>query len=72
MEEDETILKQNSAVSPNRRRSLAEKLKLIKYVKETFAQYLITMEFLEPTIRFSIKEKEELMQLTKNENCYIP
>ena len=45
IEEDENILKQNSAVSPNRRKSLAEKLKLIKYAEEALMKHLITMVF---------------------------
>ena len=53
-------------VSFNRRRSTSEKLKIIKYVEEgsnhtTYNYYGVPR----PTIRYSIKEKEELKQITK-------
>ena len=68
MEEEEKILKRNSTVSFNRRLSIYEKLKY-KYAKEWSIHVAFNYyEGSKPTIRYWIKEKRELMLVTKNEH----
>ena len=65
MEEEEKNSKANSCISFNRRFSVAEKLKVIKYAKENTLHAASNLYGISrQAIRFWIREKKELMKIT--------
>ena len=66
MEKKEKIPKKNSSVSYERRLSVAEKLKIIKYTEKRIIH--VASNYYEvsiPKIKYRIKEMKELIQVAK-------
>ena len=61
----EKVAIKNSTVSFNRRLSVAEKLRIIKYTEKSIHAAFNYYRVPRPTIKYWIKEKEELIQEIK-------